>query len=103
MLAQEKSTWFSPFTSGTIRSSSTSVALALSSWISTRSRTGSVISFTRANAAAGKARFRVPDCRGHRAGQQQPLGCKPLAHTNTPEWNGCAGEKRHGEISPAGD
>ena len=48
VLAQEKSTWFSPFTSGTIRSSSTSVAVALSSWISTRSRTGSVMSFTRA-------------------------------------------------------
>ena len=29
VFAQEKSTWFSPFTSGTIRSSSTSVALAL--------------------------------------------------------------------------
>ena len=48
VLAQEKSTWFSPFTSGTIRSSSTSVALGLSSWISTRSRTGSVINLMRA-------------------------------------------------------
>ncbi len=53
VLAQEKSTWLTPLTSGTIRSSSTSVALGLSNWISTRCRTGSVISLIRACASVG--------------------------------------------------
>ena len=55
VFAQEKSTWLTPLTSGTIRSSSTSVALGLSNWISTRCRTGNVISLIRAIAAEGAA------------------------------------------------
>ena len=55
VLAQEKSTWLTPLTRGTIRSSSTSVALGLSNWISTRSRTGRVISLIRAMAVEGRA------------------------------------------------
>ena len=55
VLAQEKSTWLTPLTSGTIRSSSTSVALGLSNWISTRWRGGSVISLILAEATGGAA------------------------------------------------
>src|ERR1700676_4483770 len=61
VFAQEKSTWLTPLTSGTIRSSSTSVALGLSRWISTRWRTGSVISLMRARAALGMIQTRKAD------------------------------------------
>src|SRR6185369_3690791 len=80
-------------------SSSTSVAAALSSWISTRSRTGKVISFTRAKAKSGEANSpaRVPPATA--AENSNFLRGNDLRITNSGDGSGSADGKAAKSLS----